>query len=230
MADGSDRISSPTRWIMAAATTKPSEGSGLQVPKGSTVYEYDTGNMFITYDYGANWVIKGDVAPGKIKVITGSSSGAGLAAYGANDVIGASTAASGTTTAFAAVARENGGSGYITEARISVGTSILTPRLTMLLFNATPVGGTTGDNTPNTMVAGTDLGSYQGQIDWPALDNIGTGGESMAIATPSTIGNLPLGFVCASGADDLYGVIVTRDGVTAGTNVTTRVDLTIEQY
>ncbi len=230
MADGSDRIVAPTRLIMAATTTNPSEGSGLQVPNGSTVYEDDTGDMYITKNKGANWKIKGDVASAKIKTITGSSSCAGLGAYTANDVISASTAASGTMTAFAAVAREDGGSGYITNARLSLGTTLITPRITALIFNAgTLFGGTTGDNTPNTSVAGTDQATYIGPIDFGALGNIGTGGNSEFLATPSTVGNLPMGFVCASDADDLYALLVTRDDVTIGTNVTTRVDLTVEQ-
>jgi hypothetical protein len=222
-----ERIGAPNRFIGVSTDTKPSDGSGLQVHPGATYYEYDTGNLFITYDHGSNWKIKGDVAEAKTKTVTGSSSGAGLALYTANDIISNSTGA-GTTIAFAAIARENGGSGYITKANIVLGTSNITPRLTMYLFNALPVGGTLNDNSPNLHILGTDTAKYQGRIDWLALDTVGSG-LSQSVATPSTYGNVPLSFGCASGADDLFGVLVTRDTVTAGTNVTISIDLTAEQ-
>ncbi len=220
-----ERIVAPNRFIGVSTDTKPSEGSGVQVSPGATFYEYDTGNLFITYDHGSNWKIKDELP--KTKTVTGSSSGAGLALYTANDMILNSTA-SGTTIAFAAVARENGGSGYITKANIVLGTSGITPRLTMFLYNALPVGGTLTDNSANLHPAGTDTGKFIGQIDFPALDNVGSG-NAHAIATPSTYGNVPLAFNCASAADDLFGVLVTRDTVTAGTNVTISIDLTTEQ-
>ncbi|KKL64554.1 hypothetical protein LCGC14_2163810 [marine sediment metagenome] len=40
------------------------------------------------------------------------------------------------------------------------------------------------------------------------------GGNSETEATPSTVGNLPLAFNCASGDDALYGVLVTKDAET----------------
>ncbi|KKN78440.1 hypothetical protein LCGC14_0349720 [marine sediment metagenome] len=230
MATADQRVVAPTRWILTAATTKPSEGSGLQVPPGSTVYEYDTGNTFVTHDRGVNWVIKGDVVPGKMKTITGTSSAISTGAYAVNEMVCDSTA-TGTMTAFAAVARENGGSGYITNAHLSLGTTLLSPRITALIFNVgTVVGGTIRDGVVNDNVQGTDQDGYIGAIDFMSLETLGTGGDSEALVTPSTVGGLPLGFTCASGADDLYALLVTRDAVTAGTNLTTRIDLTVEQY
>lgn len=221
------RVVAPGRFIGASTDTKPTRANESQVVPGATFYEYDTGNMYITYD-GTNWVIKGFDSPPTLKLVTGSSSGRGLAAYAANDIICDSTA-TGTTLAFAVVARENGGSGYITKANIQLGTSGITPRLTMFLFNAVPVGGTLQDNALNLHVQGTDSAKYIGKIDWTALENLNSG-NAQSVITPSTYGNLPLAFNCASGADDLYGVLVTRDAVTAGTNITVRVDLEVEQY
>ena len=218
------RIVAPGRFVGVSTDVKPTRANESQVVPGATFYEYDTGNMFITYD-GTNWLVKGDSLP-KQKTVTGSSSGRGLVLYTANDVICDSTA-TGTTIAFTAIARENGGTGFITNANIILGTSGITPRLTMFLFNAVPVGGTLVDNAANLHVQGTDEAKYMGKIDWIALESINSG-NSQSIATPSTYGNLPLSFQCASGADDLYGVLVTRDTVTAGTNVTIRVNLTAE--
>jgi len=68
-----------------------------------------------------------------------------------------------------------------------------------------------------------------GKIDFPALESLGTT-DSTATATPSTVGNLPLAFKCAAGADDLFGILVTRVAFTqtAGDDMT--VILLVEQY
>ena len=220
------KIVAPERFTGFSTDTKSSDGA-TSVRPGASWLETDTGDMFITQDGGSTWQLKMDVVRTKTKLVTGSSSGAGLVLYTANDMILNSTA-TGTTIAFAAIAAGNGRSGYITKAQIVLGTSNITPRLTMFLFNAVPVGGTLQDNAANLHVQGTDEAKYIGKIDWVALENIGSG-NSQAIATPSTYGNVPLWFNCASAADDLYGVLVTRDTVTAGTNVTIRVDLVSEQ-
>ena len=220
------KIVASEKFIGAAADTKSADGA-TSVRPGATWLEFDTGDMFITGDGGSTYVPKMETIRTKTKLVTGSSSGRGLVLYTANDVICDSTA-TGTTIAFAAIAAGNGRSGYITKAQIILGTSNITPRLSMFLFNAVPVGGTLQDNAANLHVQGTDEAKYIGKIDWVALENIGSG-NSQAIATPSTYGNVPLWFNCASAADDLYGVLVTRDTVTAGTNVTIRVDLVSEQ-
>jgi len=57
------------------------------------------------------------------------------------------------------------------------------------------------------------------------------GGDSEAIASPSTVGNLPLAIKCAAGSKALYGVLVTRDAITgesAGDDYT--IVLTAERY
>jgi len=56
------------------------------------------------------------------------------------------------------------------------------------------------------------------------------GGDSESVVTPSTVGNLPLYFTCATTDDKLYGVLVTT---IAFTNETAGDDyiikLTVEQ-
>ncbi len=148
------------------------------------------------------------------KAITGG-------AEGANDVLSESATNSvGTSWLFAIVARSNGGSGYITKAEAISESEGVTPRLTLFLFNATPTSEL-DDNAANTAPDSNDLAKYIGSIDFPALESLGTT-DSVSIATPSTVGNLPLSFTCASGADDLYGVLVTRDifTQTAGDDLT----------
>jgi len=162
-----------------------------------------------------------------ICTVTGSSSAAGLAAYAANDMILNSTA-TGTTIALADVTKGKGEFGYITKAAIVMGGSLMSARLTGFLYNAVPTGGTLMDNAANLHPVTADLGAFQGQIDWVGLSNQGSG-DSHAIVTPSTSGNLPLAFKSADDANDLYMVLVTNDSVTAGTNMAIRVDVVIEQ-
>jgi hypothetical protein len=222
------RIVTPTRFIQLSTDTKPAEGSGIQVPPGATTLEYDTGRMYITYDHGANWVPKDDTIKGNLKTISVSQLAGGLVAYTANDVI--SSGSPGTAWAFTAVTRADAAYGYITKAKIQTATTSVTPRLSMFLFNAIPTAGTTTDNIPNLCVGSGDADKYIGKIDWVALETIGTAGYSEAVATPSTYGNLPMAFSCATGADDIYGILVTRDAVTLGTAGTTTISLTIDQY
>ncbi len=219
------RIVAPERFIQALADTKVTDGS-TSVRPGATTLEYD-GDMYITYD-GVNWVPKLDSIRGRMKTVTASLPLASLNAYAANDILTNSTAA-GTTFAFPAILRADGAYGYITGAKISFDTTAVTPRTSMFLFNAVPTGGTIRDNVLNLHITATDLAKYQGKIDWVATETLNSG-ASEALASPSTYGNLPISVKGASGADDLYGVLVTRDIVTLGTGGTATVSLTVEQY
>lgn len=147
--------------------------------------------------------------------------------YAAEDVL-CESATTGVVWTFAAIARNNGGSGYIIKAHALWETTGLTPRLTLYLFNAAP-STELDDNKANVAPAYADLSQYVGKIDFPAMEDLG--GMSEAIATPSTTGNLPLAFECASDADDLIGILVTRDAITgeaAGESLTIRLEA--EQY
>jgi hypothetical protein len=154
---------------------------------------------------------------------------ASATAYHAEDVLSESASNGvGTDWDFAAVAKVNGGSGYIVKAQAVCETTAVTPRLTLFLFNAVPTSEL-DDHAANTALLHADLANYVGKIDFPAMEDLGTG-DSEAVASPSTYGNLPLAFNCATAADDLYGVLVTRDAFTntAGNDVT--VTLVCEQY
>jgi len=146
--------------------------------------------------------------------------------YAAEDVLSES-ASEGTAWTFAEIARSNGLGGYITKAHALWQTTALTPRLTLYLFNASPTTNL-NDNIANTAPAYADLAKYVGKIDFPALEDLG--GMSEAIATPSTTGNLPLAFECSSTADDLIGILVTRDAITGEvTNNTLTIRLEADQ-
>lgn len=156
---------------------------------------------------------------------------ASLGAYAANDVVSeedcATTGASAWT--FSAVARANGEYGYIVGATIISESENVTPRLTLFLFNAAPTGCNLLDNTANTAPDSEDLAKYVGKIDISALESLGTT-DSVATVTPSTVGNLPLAFKCAAAADDLFGVLVTRDVFTQTPTDDLTIVLLVEQY
>uniref|UniRef100_A0A6M3L5H3 Uncharacterized protein n=1 Tax=viral metagenome TaxID=1070528 RepID=A0A6M3L5H3_9ZZZZ len=136
--------------------------------------------------------------------------------YAAEDVLSNSTSA-GTPWTFSAVTERNGGSGYITKAVASWETTALTPRLSLFLYNATPAS-VDNDNTAHDGATDADViaGKFVGRIDFPSLSDLG--GNSEAIATPNIPNSgLPMSFTCASDADDLIGILVTRDAITGET-------------
>lgn len=135
--------------------------------------------------------------------------------YTAADVL-SDDADAGTAWIFAGMVRGNGGTGSIVKAVALLETTALTPGLTLFLYSATP-SSELDDNKANTAVIHADEANYVGRITFPAMADLGTG-DSEAMVTPSlTTGNLPLAFNCAAGATSLFGIVVTRDGITGET-------------
>jgi len=65
------RVVTPEKYIGLSTDTPPTDGA-TPVRSGATFYEYNTGNMYITYD-GTNWVLKEDalkVIQTELKAIT----------------------------------------------------------------------------------------------------------------------------------------------------------------
>ena len=148
----------------------------------------------------------------RVSQVTVTKALAAAGNYAGADVL-SEDASSGTSWNFAKVVPSNGGSGRIVKAVALLETTALTPGITLFLFNATPTCQL-NDNAANTAVLHADEAGFVGRITFPAMSDLGTG-DSEAIVTPSlTTGNLPLDFICASGDQDLYGVVVTRDAVT----------------
>ena len=164
---------------------------------------------------------------GVLKEVRVTKALAAAAAYHANDVL-CENATTGVAWTFAAIARANGAYGYITGATIVSESENVTPRLTLFLFNALPAAGLE-DHLANIHPDLADLAKYIGKIDFPALESLGTT-DSNAVASPSTVGNLPLVFKCAADADDLIGVLVTRDAFTQTPTDDMTIILTAEQY
>ena len=164
---------------------------------------------------------------GVLKEVRVTKALAAATPYTANDVL-CEDATTGVAWTFAAISRANGAYGYITGATIVSESENVTPRLTLFLFNAIPAAGLE-DHLANIHPDLADIAKYIGKIDFPALESLGTT-DSNAIAAPSTVGNLPLAFKCAADADDLIGVLVTRDAFTQTPTENMTIILTVEQY
>ncbi len=148
--------------------------------------------------------------------------------YAANDVVSENEAAnSGTVWTFASVARAIGAGGYITGATIIAETTGITPRLLLHLYSSTAITCELDDNAANTSPVWADSVDYIGAIAFPAMEDVG--GSAYTIATPSTVGNLPLVFKSGT-ITSIYGVLQTRDAFTNGVGKDINIALHIEQY
>ncbi len=149
--------------------------------------------------------------------------------YAAEDVLSSDTdTGDALTWDFAAIFRANNTGGYITKAVVSSETTALTMRLSLYLYNAAPTCKM-ADNEAHNGVVYADIAKSVGRIDFPAMGDLG--GTSEAIATPNTASNLPMWVDAATAADDLHGVLVTRDieaSENAGDDFV--ISLTVEQY
>ena len=114
-----------------------------------------------------------------------------------------------------------GGTGYITKAWLANSADI-TPRLRLYLFSRPPTG-MLDDEGANTNPVTADLPYFVGCIDFPAMQQQGTG-DAFALATPSTTGNLPLAF----DANTIYGVLVMRDATATFTATALTISLTAD--
>ena len=147
--------------------------------------------------------------------------------YAAEDVL-SDSASAGTAMGFTGIGKNKGAGGKITQGIVLCSVTALTPRLTLFLFRNTPTCNL-NDNVANTAVLAADQSECVGWIDFPALEDLGTG-MSSAVATPNTFGNLPLSFNCDADDDTLYGVLVTRDAITGEVaSMTIRITLTSEE-
>ena len=162
----------------------------------------------------------------KLKVVTARKVLVGGAAD-ALDTFSESTT-DGTAWPFTGMARNNGGSGYIVKAHAMLQTTNLTPRWVLLLFTKRPTCNL-NDNVTNTALLFADIDIYVGKIDFPAMEDIGTG-VSESMATPSTVGNLLLAYTCAGDSTSLYGVAASRDGLTPTAKDELRFNLTVERH
>jgi len=162
------------------------------------------------------------LAKRQVKTVEVSKPIAAAGNYAAEDVVSESATA-GTAWMFVGV-----GSGYITRAHALCEATALVWRLTLYLFTDVPTSAL-NDNGANTGPSFADLGKYVGKIDFPAMEDLG--GMSETLATPNTVGNLPIAIDGENDSAPLYGILVTRDaeaGEAAGMDISIR--LTVDRY
>jgi len=155
---------------------------------------------------------------------------ASIGAYAVGDVVNdddCSTTA--TYWTFTEVARANGAAGYIVGAILVNETENQAVQYDLFLFNAAPTGELT-DNSANTNPIVADRSKYIGKIEFPISVAKGATVMTVAQATPSTYGNLPLPFKCGAAVDDIYGVLVTNTIYTQTATDDIEIILLIEQY
>ena len=149
-------------------------------------------------------------------------------AHAAGDVLSETdTAGAGTPWVFKNAAKVSGGSGYIVQADVNIEPELQTHRIALQVYTKYPtceLDDNAAVNSPNPV----DASSFVGEILLPALGS--RGANSFAVATPSTTGNLPLAFKCATGSRDLYIVAIAVDATTHTATEEMAVTLLIEPH
>ena len=194
------------------------EGRQIVPVLGNTAGDGSGTFLFLKLDANGNVVAVPGV-PFEVRVTKNILIGG---AYEANDVVSESvTGGTGTDWDFAGVASANGGYFVIDTATVISQTPNITPRFTLILFNAAPTGEL-DDNAVNDSPNEADLAKVLPPIDFPGLNPVGTSANSTVVASASTVGNLPLLLKCAAGSTTIYGIMTTLDifTQTAGDNLT----------
>jgi len=139
-------------------------------------------------------------------------------AYAAKDAVSDSTTAP-TVLNFADLARENGGSGYITKARLITNQSTNVARFRLHLYHTAPTA--INDNAAFTLLWA-NRSNRIGYLDFDACQTEGSGSDA-ANALNTTI---RLAFDCAAADRDLYGLLETLDAFTPASGQSFHIELT----
>ena len=152
-------------------------------------------------------------------------------AYVAEDVVSEdiTTALGATPWSFPGMAKTPGGGGWIVGGLITAETTAIASWFTLFLHIDAPTC-VVSDGIPNTAPILADRTIYVGRIDFPACSGLGTNEMSETMATPSTVGNLPMPFVCQHNSSALYGVLVIRNAVDLAANTWLRIALNVDQH
>lgn len=212
--------SSIQRYIGASTDTKP---TGATVPVGSTFLEYDTSEMYITYD-GTNWVKKVIVPFNTVRTVRAIKTLEATAIYHVGDVLSEdSSAGVATSWAFRGVVDGKGGSGVITHLQCMTETPSASGDIILDLYNAIPTCSLTDhDLSHSPLYADMTASKFLGRIQTTKLISVGASGGAFAIATSETASSgLPLPFVCTSATNAIYGVAacITALGVVASSDM-----------
>lgn len=172
---------------------------------------------------------------GKCVVVTGEFvRPADTTAYAAGDVVSNSTGATvlilfpATPSAQAqGCASQNGGSGYITKARLSTSKKDETAQYRLYLYTVNEAtASVVADNVADTRIYADRL-VVVGYIDFPACSSAAGTGSNTAADTQTTDVRLP--FKCAPDTRALYGKLVNITGTTPASAQTFSISLTVDQ-
>ena len=227
------RIVTPNRWI-GGTGEQPTEATIPRVRVGDTFYDKDTGLWYITYD-GTTWAAKKEpTANDIVEVRVAKAIDASIGAYTAGDMVNdddCCTVAAPWTLAGAA--NVTGGYGAIWGVRLFNETPNLAVQHEILLFNAAPVGSGViefTDNTPNVHPHKADMAKYIDSILMPTSIARGAAVATYTKASPSTTGNLPLFYKCATGSTSLSFVLVTRTAYTQTETYDIEIRFSLERF
>ena len=206
------------RFIGASTDTKPTS-----VNIGSTFLEYDTSEMYTTYD-GSTWVQKKSAPFNNVRIVRSIKTLEASAIYHANDVLSESVSADKATVwTFLSVVDGNGGAGVINAVRCLAETTSASGDVYLDLYSASSPGCNLIDHASNTSPVHGDVtaSTFLGRIHIQKLAGAGSG-DAVAIATTETASSgLPLTFVCGSSTNSIFGVshCLTALGVNASTDM-----------
>lgn len=141
--------------------------------------------------------------------------------YAALDAVSDSTTTP-LVLSFLDVARANGGSGYITKARLVTTQTTCVARFRLHLFSTPPTP--INDNAPYTLLWA-NYATRIGEIDFLPCNTEGAG----STAAKSLNSTIRLAFVCAADRRHLYGLLETLDAFTPAALQDFYVELTAEQ-
>jgi hypothetical protein len=125
--------------------------------------------------------------------------------YAAADVMSEATS-SASALAFTGMAPRPGLGGVITQAIITMSVEALVPRLRLHLFDQNPTGCELRDNVARSLVIA-DRSKKIGQIDFPALADVGTYSEAYT-------DGLAVSFTTPESANTIWGILETLDAFT----------------
>ena len=133
-------------------------------------------------------------------------------AHAAGDIMSNNdTDGAGLPWIFRDAARIAGGSGRIIQAAADTQVESQEHRIALQVYTKYPTCEL-DDNAAAASPNPADGPYFVDEIALPALNDRGL--NSYAVATPSTVGNLPLTFVCEKGSKDLYVVAITLANTT----------------
>ena len=133
-------------------------------------------------------------------------------AHAAGDIMSETdTNGAGTAWVFNNVVSKDGGSGNIIMAKANTEVESQTERIALQVYTRTPTCEL-DDNAAAASPNPADSPYFVDEIELPALRS--RGDNSFSAATPSTVGNIPIPFICEGDSKALHIVVIAVDATT----------------